>query len=162
MNHGVNLPLATLLSRYDALKITAVPAPLPRMPFHAGWLPSGLSVTSLDAQRGPAGSTYRNVQLASGSSSVTINLYARTGVVTATVHGPTTTDPSASRSVDGFRVTVTGHRYSRATAQKSSTTWTSASCAPRTPAGGPSPQPSTAEGQIGLRAPAVTVLVVSQ
>lgn len=116
MNEGVNLSAATLLGRVQELGITAAPAPLPRIPFRVGWLPAGLTVTSVETQPGSAGTV---VGLSSGSKTVTFNASARSaGAGTGRIDGTSPDDTSVQRSAGQFAITIHAHGYAQADTQK--------------------------------------------
>jgi hypothetical protein len=115
MNEGVNLPAATLVSRAQELNVVAAPAPLPRIPFRVGWLPAGLTVTSVEAQPGAAGTV---VGLTSGSNTVTINVAAGTVGAEAGRLDGTSDDTSAQRSVGNVAITIHAHGYTQSDTQK--------------------------------------------
>ncbi|PZS32321.1 MAG: hypothetical protein DLM61_07030 [Pseudonocardiales bacterium] len=115
-NHDVNLSLPTLMTRYQQLGITATPAPLPRLPYRARWLPDGLAVTSLDWSP-----DLPDVTLTSGTKSIEINLFhgSITGGSRVSAYGNTpSADPHATRDTGDTHLSVSVHGYPQATAQK--------------------------------------------
>ena len=103
-----DVPVATLVHDAGQLGVQATPAPL-RSGYRAGWLPSGLSLTRVDASVGNPAAT---LTLTAGSKSITIQL------TDTELHSVSTSGGVATKHIPGYWVSVLGTGYDKATAQR--------------------------------------------
>jgi len=103
-----DVPVATLVHDAGQLGVQAAPAPL-RSGYRAGWLPSGLTLTRVDASVGNPAVT---LTLTAGKKSITIQLAG------TELHSVSTNGGAATKHIPGYWVSVFGTGYDKATAQR--------------------------------------------
>lgn len=107
-----DLPEPTLIHDAGQLQVTATPAPV-RSGYRAGWLPAGLTLTSVS---GSVGNPASSLRLTAGRKSIDIQLSTEAMAPIVPVGG--TGIANANRHIPGYWVSVHGSGYDQATVQR--------------------------------------------